>query len=139
MVIAIILTIVCFFSLAWGEKPIKIGVPLPLSGPYAHDGLIGKQSVIFATEDINSKGGVLGRKLELLYYDVEDVMPEKVMASGLTTGLMSKHTVDSMFLILQEQHRVFQLRHTRKILKNIGTFFSISQQKRSIRARDGLK
>jgi ABC-type branched-subunit amino acid transport system substrate-binding protein len=82
MVIAVILTIVCFFSLAWGAKPIKIGVPLPLSGPYAHDGLIGKQSVIFATEDINAKGGVLGRKLELHYYDVEDVMPEKVMASA---------------------------------------------------------
>ena len=82
-ILFIVVVIICFLGTAFGGgKPIKIGVPLPLTGPYAHDGLIGKNAVIFATEDINSRGGILGRELKLYYYDCEDVMPEKVMASA---------------------------------------------------------
>lgn len=82
-IVLIIVLAVCLSNQVWaGPKPIKIGVPLPLSGPYAHDGLIGKQSVMFAVEDINARGGILGRPLKIYYYDVEDVMPEKVMAAA---------------------------------------------------------
>lgn len=62
--------------------PIKIGVPAPLTGPYAHDGLIAKNAATFAIEDINANGGIFGRQLEMVTYDVEDVMPEKVTASS---------------------------------------------------------
>lgn len=64
------------------DSTIKVGVPLPLTGPYAHDGLAGRQAVTFAVEEINKKGGVIGRQLEMFFYDVEDVMPEKVIASA---------------------------------------------------------
>jgi len=75
--------VLCLLGTASGvEKPIKVGVPASLTGPYASDGLVAKQGVILAVEDINSRGGLLGRPIEIYYYDVEDVMPEKVMASA---------------------------------------------------------
>jgi len=73
---------ISFFCNSWAADPIKIGMPAPLTGPYAHDGLVCKQSVGFAVDAINAAGGVLGRPLEIVPYDVEDVMPEKVMASA---------------------------------------------------------
>lgn len=70
--------------------PIKIGVPAPITGPYAHDGLIAKEAVTFAVEDINARGGLFGRQLEIVTYDVEDVMPEKVTASSEALSLGEK-------------------------------------------------
>ena len=75
--------VLCFLSAAWGGgEPIRIGVPSTITGPYAGDGLICKQSVEFAVDDINSRGGVLNRLLKVYYYDVADCVPEKVMASA---------------------------------------------------------
>jgi branched-chain amino acid transport system substrate-binding protein len=84
--LGVFVSVICvlgFLGTAWGgEKPIAIGVPGTFTGPYAADGLYGKQGVILATEEINSRGGIFGRKLKLHYYDVEDLVPEKVMASA---------------------------------------------------------
>ena len=44
--------------------------------------MIAKEAVTFAVEDINARGGLFGRQLEIVTYDVEDVMPEKVTASS---------------------------------------------------------
>ena len=54
---------------ALGETPIKIGMVDPLTGVYAavaNNEVIGAK---FAVEQINAKGGVLGRPLELLVED----------------------------------------------------------------------
>lgn len=73
----------CFLGFAWAaEDPIRIGVPGPFTGPYAADGAIGKMGAVLAAEEINSRGGIFGRKLKLYYFDVEDLVPEKVMASA---------------------------------------------------------
>jgi len=88
-----------FIASATAVTPIKVGVPLPLTGPYAHDGLIGKQSVTFAVEEINKEGGVLGRPLEMYFYDVEDVMPEKVIASAQDLCMGKKVDVVMTFWI----------------------------------------
>jgi branched-chain amino acid transport system substrate-binding protein len=45
---------------------IKIGFPMPLSGPAAVYGVPVTKGAELAVADINAKGGVLGRKLELL-------------------------------------------------------------------------
>ena len=58
-----------FVISARGEAPIKIGIIDPFTGVYAavaQNELIG---VKFAVEQINAKGGVLGRQLELLVED----------------------------------------------------------------------
>src|SRR5580700_43337 len=48
---------------------IKIGFPMPLSGPAAVYGVPVTKGAEMAIADINAKGGVLGRKLELLSRD----------------------------------------------------------------------
>src|SRR3990172_250078 len=57
----------------WGqarrEGPIKIGYIDSLTGIFAFSGTHGRQGAILATEEINAKGGVLGRSLELVIRD----------------------------------------------------------------------
>jgi branched-chain amino acid transport system substrate-binding protein len=88
-----------FIAGATAVTPIKVGIPLPLTGPYATDGLTGKQAITFAVEEINKEGGVLGRPLEMYFYDVEDVMPEKVMASAQDLCMGKKVNVVITFWI----------------------------------------
>src|SRR5476651_1887343 len=58
-----------FIIKALGDTPIKMGMVDPLTGVYAavaNNEVIGAK---FAVEQINAKGGVLGRPLELLVED----------------------------------------------------------------------
>jgi branched-chain amino acid transport system substrate-binding protein len=64
------------------EKPILIAAPVPLTGPYASDGVLMKQSLEMAVDDYNAKGGVLNRKLELIFGDIAAGEPEKIKAVG---------------------------------------------------------
>lgn len=49
--------------------PIKIGYIDSLSGVFAFSGTHGRQGAILAVEEINAKGGLLGRPIELLIRD----------------------------------------------------------------------
>ena len=51
--------------------PIKIAVVTPLSGTYASIGQQVKWGIELATKEINDAGGVMGRKLELMFEDEE--------------------------------------------------------------------
>ena len=64
------------------ETPIKIGAPDALTGYYAADGVLMLNGTIMAAEEINAQGGLLGRQLEVVPFDVEDMMAEKVMAAA---------------------------------------------------------
>ncbi|HEU4395125.1 MAG TPA: ABC transporter substrate-binding protein, partial [Planctomycetota bacterium] len=50
---------------------VKIGVAGPITGGQAKNGQDLKEGAILAVEDWNAKGGVLGRKIELLVKDDE--------------------------------------------------------------------
>ena len=63
-------------------EPIKVGAPIPVTGPYAGDGVTMDEGIRLAIEDINAQGGLLGRQLEMIVFDVEDMLPEKVFASA---------------------------------------------------------
>jgi len=54
---------------AHAQKPIKVGMPIPLSGPPALFGDPASKGAMMYVEEINAKGGVLGRKIELLVRD----------------------------------------------------------------------
>jgi branched-chain amino acid transport system substrate-binding protein len=58
-------------AFAQAGAPIKIGVVTPLSGTYAGIGQQVKWGLDLAAAQINSAGGVMGRKLELIYEDEE--------------------------------------------------------------------
>ena len=58
-------------SRAWaqGTGPIRIGNIEPLSGPYADSGLDEMEGAQLANEEWNAKGGVVGRKIEMITED----------------------------------------------------------------------
>ena len=51
------------------QKPIKVGMPIPLSGPPALFGDPASKGAMMYVEEVNAKGGVLGRKIELIVRD----------------------------------------------------------------------
>jgi len=56
-------------AMAQNAKPLKIGLLLSLSGPAASFGIPERDAVELIVHDLNEKGGVNGRKLELAIYD----------------------------------------------------------------------
>jgi len=76
---------------ASAEGPIKIGFPIPLSGPTATYGAPILKGAELAVEEINAQGGVLGRKLELLSRDSKANADEAVR---LSRELIIKDNVD---------------------------------------------
>jgi branched-chain amino acid transport system substrate-binding protein len=90
-IIVIFLAISCF---AWSAEPIRIGVPTPLTGAYVSDGLGYRQNIEFAVEEINSAGGLLGRPLKRVLFDIGDFAPELHMQAA--DQLISRHKVDSV-------------------------------------------
>jgi branched-chain amino acid transport system substrate-binding protein len=76
---------------ASAEDTIKIGFPIPLSGPTAVYGVPILKGAEMAVAEINAKGGVLGRKLELLSRDSKANADEAVR---LSRELIIKDNVD---------------------------------------------
>lgn len=72
----------CLTGCAGGKKEIKIGAPMPLTGPYASDGEQMQKALELAFEEQNAKGGVLGRPLKLIPGDVGALEAEKIKAVG---------------------------------------------------------
>lgn len=76
---------------AKAEDTIKIGFPIPLSGPTAIYGEPVLKGAELAVSEINAKGGVLGRKLQLLPRDSKASADEAVR---LARELIIKDDVD---------------------------------------------
>lgn len=56
-------------STCWSQESIRIGVLHSLSGVMAASESVLKDTVLMAVEEINSKGGVAGKKLEAVVVD----------------------------------------------------------------------
>ena len=54
---------------ALAQQPLKIGFGMSLTGPLAGNGKAALIAMQIWQEDVNAKGGILGRKVELVYYD----------------------------------------------------------------------
>src|SRR6516164_5258017 len=76
---------------AVAAEPIKIGFPIPLSGPTAVYGEPILKGAEMAVAEINAKGGVLRRKLEILSRDSKASADEAVR---LARELIIKDNVD---------------------------------------------
>src|SRR5215468_11160882 len=74
-----------------GADTIKIGFPMPLSGPASVYGVPVTKGAEMAVQEINAAGGVLGRKLELLERDSKASADEAVR---LARELIIKNNVD---------------------------------------------
>ena len=83
---------VTFFSAAsQAQEPIKIGFGMALTGPLAANGKSALLGMKIWEEDINAKGGLLGRPVKLVYYD-DQSNPSTV--PGLYTKLLDVDKVD---------------------------------------------
>jgi branched-chain amino acid transport system substrate-binding protein len=60
---------VAFALSAHAQQPLKIGFGMSLTGPLAGNGKAALISMQIWAEDVNARGGILGRKVELVYYD----------------------------------------------------------------------
>src|SRR6266571_2550462 len=54
---------------SFAQAPIKIGASLSLTGTYAKPGTYQKEGYDVCAEEVNGKGGLLGRKIEFVLYD----------------------------------------------------------------------
>jgi len=82
MILLLLLSILPSNALAISGKPIIIGVTTQISGPCALEGLREKQGTLLAVEEINSKGGVLGRPLEVIILDTRYTIDGAISAAN---------------------------------------------------------
>lgn len=80
-------------SIAQAADPIKIGSVLSLTGPASYLGSPMQQSVEMAIDEMNSKGGILGRKIELVQYDDES---DAGKANAFVKRLIDDDKVDAI-------------------------------------------
>src|SRR5260370_387409 len=70
---------------ALAQQPLKIGFGMSLTGPLAGNGKAALIAMELWRDDVNAKGGILGRKVEFVYYD-DQTTPATV--AGIYTKLL---------------------------------------------------
>jgi len=80
-----------FSTSAVAQQPLKIGFGMSLTGALAGNGKAALIAMEQWRDDVNAKGGLLGRKIEFVYYD-DQTSPASVPA--LYTKLMDVDKVD---------------------------------------------
>src|SRR6195256_4409407 len=80
-----------FAALAFAQQPIKIGMSMPQTGPLGAGGQAALVALRMWVEDINAKGGMLGRKVEFIVYDDQTNPPN---VPGIYTKLLDVDKVD---------------------------------------------
>jgi branched-chain amino acid transport system substrate-binding protein len=71
-ILIILILLACLLVQGCGsppEEPVKVGIILPITGPHVLFGEIEKLSFEMAVDEINSRGGVRGRKIRLIFGD----------------------------------------------------------------------
>jgi branched-chain amino acid transport system substrate-binding protein len=88
---------------AMAQEPIKIGFGMALTGPLAANGKSALLGMKIWEEEVNAKGGLLGKKVKLVYYDDQsngstvpgiyakllDVDKVDMIVSGYATGMIA--------------------------------------------------
>jgi len=80
---------------AWGQSnPIKVGIATDLTGPIGFAGKANANVATMVVNDINAKGGVLGRALQLF---IEDTASNESVAVNNVRKLTQRDRVDVVF------------------------------------------
>ncbi|MGE5141945.1 MAG: amino acid ABC transporter substrate-binding protein [Acidobacteriota bacterium] len=85
------LVALAFAPAAHAQQTLKIGFGMSLTGPLAGNGKAALISMEIWKDDVNAKGGILGRKVELVYYD-DQTNPSTV--PGIYNKLLDVDKVD---------------------------------------------
>jgi branched-chain amino acid transport system substrate-binding protein len=95
---AVAVALLLIYGSAWAQDAIKVGVVGPRTGPAAATGTAFEEGIKLAVEYVNSKGGVMGKKLEAVFEDTAGA-PDKA-ASGFERLV----TRDKVVMVLGESH-----------------------------------
>jgi len=89
--LAIVSLLCCGQAMAQSPEPIKVGLIVPLTGPWARQGQVMRVGAEMAVEHINAGGGIralAGRPLELLVFDTGDSVER---ASNAAQRMVAEH------------------------------------------------
>ena len=100
-------------------KPLTIGFGMALTGGLAPNGKAALLAMQIAAEDINAKGGLIGRPVKLIYYDDQtnpstipgiyskllDVDKVDIVVSGYATNMIAP----AMPIVMQKDRTFFAL------------------------------
>lgn len=78
LAVVVVMVVTLLAGCAGGGSTIKIGAIQPISGPVSAYGTQSRDAINMALEEINAKGGVLGKKLEVFVED-DEANPEKTV------------------------------------------------------------
>lgn len=106
-------------AIAQGGKPLTIGFSMNLTGPLAPNGKAALLASQIWEQDINAKGGLLGRPVKLVYYDDQsnpsnipglytkllDVDKVDIIASSYATNMVAP----AMPIVMQQERTFFSL------------------------------
>ena len=76
------------------QDEVRIGLSYPETGPYAKQGLDQRRAADLAVEEINATGGILGKKVQLVYRDTKS---NAKVARANATELFEKEGVPMIF------------------------------------------
>ena len=80
------------------QAPLKIGASLSLTGTYAKPGTYQKEGYEICADELNAKGGLLGRKVEFVMYDDQSStqtaqrLYEKLITEGKVEAVMGPYS-----------------------------------------------
>lgn len=104
MLASVVLALFCFYSgmnaaeAMAAEKVLKVGAPLPLTGPLAPEGKKQQQGYDLWAEQANQKGGIkvggVSYKVEMVYHDYQSKTPRAVQ---LAEKLITDDKVNFLF------------------------------------------
>ncbi len=83
-----------FSAGALAQQPVKIGMSMPQTGSLGAGGQAALVALRMWVEDVNAKGGLLGRKVELIVYDDQT---NAANTPGIYTKLLDVDKVDLLF------------------------------------------
>ena len=98
LLLALVVGLALAVGPVWAQDTIKVGVVGPRTGPAAATGKAFEEGIKLATDYVNAKGGVLGKKLEIVFEDTAGA-PDKA-ASGFERLV----TRDKVVMVLGESH-----------------------------------
>ena len=90
-VFAIAVAAMLFAGVAAAQQPIKVGMSMPQTGPLGAGGKAALVALQMWVEDVNAKGGLLGRKVELIAYDDQT---NPALTPAIYTKLLDVDKVD---------------------------------------------
>jgi branched-chain amino acid transport system substrate-binding protein len=80
-----------FAGVAAAQQPIKVGMSMPQTGSLGAGGKAALLALQMWVEDVNAKGGLLGRKVEFIVYDDQT---NPALTPGIYTKLLDVDKVD---------------------------------------------